>query len=133
MRARSLLVTALVSSAALVGLAGCSSDSAAVTDIGPADLVEVVADGEAVVLDVRTPAEFAAGHVAGALNIDVSSPTFDDEIAALPDDGTYVVYCRSGNRSAQAAATMVDAGFEDVYNVDAGLSTLSSAGIPLTQ
>jgi phage shock protein E len=133
MRARSLLVTALVSSAALVGLAGCSSDSAAVTDIGPADLVEVVADGEAVVLDVRTPEEFAAGHVAGALNIDVSSPTFDDEIAALPDDGTYVVYCRSGNRSAQAAATMVDAGFEDVYNVDAGLSTLSSAGIPLTQ
>ena len=133
MRARTLIVTALVSSAALVGLAGCSTDSAAVTDIAAGDLVEVIADGDAVLLDVRTPEEFAAGHVPGALNIDVSSPTFDDEIAALPADDTYVVYCRSGNRSAQAAATMVDAGFEDVYNVDAGLATLSSAGIPLTQ
>lgn len=133
MRVRALLVTATVATAALVGLAGCSSDTAAVTDIGAAELIEVVGEPETVIIDVRTPVEYAEGHVAGALNIDIASPTFNDEIAALPTDQTYVVYCRSGNRSAQAATIMADAGFSDVYNVDAGLATLASAGVPLTQ
>jgi len=133
MRVRALLVTATVATAALVGLAGCSSDTAAVTDIGAAELIEVVGEPETVIIDVRTPVEYAEGHVPGALNIDIASPTFNDEIAALPADQTYVVYCRSGNRSAQAATIMADAGFSDVYNVDAGLATLASAGVPLTQ
>jgi phage shock protein E len=133
MRARALLVTAAFASAALAGLAGCSSDSAAVTDIGATELIEVVGEQQAVVIDVRTPQEYAEGHVPGALNIDIASPTFADEIAALPADETYVVYCRSGNRSAQAATIMAEAGFTDVYNVDAGLATLASAGVPLSQ
>ena len=133
MRVRALLVTATVATAALVGLAGCSSDTAAVTDIGAAELIEVVGEPETVIIDVRTPVEYAEGHVPGALNIDIASPTFNDEIAALPTDQTYVVYCRSGNRSAQAAEQMVQAGFTDVYNVDAGLATLASAGVQLTQ
>lgn len=131
MRARAAAV--VVSVVALVGLAGCSSDTGAVTDIGAQQLIEVAESGEVVVLDVRTPQEYAEGHVPGALNIDIASPTFAEQIAALPTDETYVVYCRSGNRSAQAAQQMVQAGFTDVYNVDAGLATLASAGVPLTQ
>jgi rhodanese-related sulfurtransferase len=131
MRARAAAV--VVSVVALVGLAGCSSDTVAVTDIGAQQLIEVAESGEVVVLDVRTPQEYAEGHVPGALNIDIASPTFAEQIAALPTDETYVVYCRSGNRSAQAAEQMVQAGFTDVYNVDAGLATLASAGVPLTQ
>jgi phage shock protein E len=135
MRIRTLVVAALVTTAASVGLAGCSSgtDAASVSTIGATELVEVVADPDVVVLDVRTPQEYAQGHVPGALNIDVSSPSFADEIATLPKDVTYVVYCRSGNRSADAAARMADAGFTDLYDVDAGLATLASAGVPLTQ
>jgi len=133
MRARALLVTATFAAAAVVGLAGCSSESAAVTAIGAAELVEVVGQQQAVVIDVRTPQEYAEGHVPGALNIDIASATFDEEIAALPTDETYVVYCRSGNRSAQAATIMAEAGFADVYNVDAGLATLASAGVPLSR
>jgi rhodanese-related sulfurtransferase len=131
MRARAAAV--VVSVVALVGLAGCSSDTVAVTDIGAQQLIEVAESGEVVVLDVRTPQEYAEGHVPGALNIDIASPTFAEQIAALPTDETYVVYCRSGNRSAQAAEQMVQAGFTDVYNVDAGLATLASAGVQLTQ
>jgi rhodanese-related sulfurtransferase len=131
MRARTAAV--VVSVVALVGLAGCSSDTVAVTDIGAQQLIEVAESGEVVVLDVRTPQEYAEGHVPGALNIDIASPTFAEQIAALPTDETYVVYCRSGNRSAQAAEQMVQAGFTDVYNVDAGLATLASAGVQLTQ
>lgn len=140
MNVRRPVITAVVAAVAAIGLAGCSSDDtvatsapAAVTTIGASDLSDVVTDPDVVVLDVRTPAEYAEGHVSGAVNIDVSSPSFGDEIAALDPDITYVVYCRSGNRSADAAAQMVGAGFTDVYDVDAGLATLSSAGVPLTR
>ena len=70
------------------------------------------------VIDVRTPEEFAEGHLEGALNISLQDAAFDQRIDALDPDGTYVVYCRTGNRSAQAAARMADAGFTDV--TDAG-------------
>jgi rhodanese-related sulfurtransferase len=64
----------------------------------------------AAIIDVRTPAELATGHVVGARNIDVESAGFGQAIAALPKAGHYLVYCRSGNRSAQAATTMRSAG-----------------------
>lgn len=136
MRIRPLLVATVVSVAAATALVGCGSDegsTAATTTLEADRLVEVAAAGGATIIDVRTPEEFAAGHVAGALNINVESPTFADEIATLPKDETYVVYCRSGNRSAAAAAQMADAGFTDLYDVDAGLATLAEAGVPLTQ
>jgi rhodanese-related sulfurtransferase len=120
----------LLSVAAAVGLAACSSESAVQT-IGAAELVEVVEAGDVVLLDVRTPQEYASGHVPGALNIDLSDPTFAQQIEAVPTDETYVVYCRSGNRSAQAATIMAEAGFTDVRDVDAGLETLAQAGVPL--
>jgi phage shock protein E len=64
------------------------------------------------VIDVRTPEEFAAGHVEGALLIDVSAPDFAARIAELDPEGRYLVYCRSGNRSAQAVAAMRDTGLD---------------------
>lgn len=77
---------------------------------GP-DVTELVAEERlkgAVVVDVRSPAEFASGHVEGALNLPV------DELSArlgeLPADRTVIVYCRSGARSARAAATLKAAG-----------------------
>jgi len=82
----------------------------------PARVAEKVKGG-AVILDVRTPAEFAAGHVANAVNIPVQ------ELAGRvgevgPTNRAVVVYCRSGNRSAKATRILVDAGFGDV--TDAG-------------
>ena len=65
---------------------------------------------KATVIDVRTPEEFSAGHVDGAQLIDVQGSSFDADIAKLDPATTYVVYCRSGNRSATAATRMRDAG-----------------------
>ena len=62
----------------------------------------------------------------------VRSPSTSAARRSLPKDSAYVVYCRSGNRSAQAAQQMAEAGFTDVYDVDAGLATLAQAGVPLT-
>lgn len=102
-RAVGLVIVALV---ALVGLSACASQ----------DPVEIGSD--AVIVDVRTPSEFAEGHLEGALNLDVSSATFAEDVAALPQDGEYVLYCRSGNRSGQATRLMTDLGYPNV--VDAG-------------
>lgn len=71
---------------------------------------------DTVIIDVRTPAEFAEGHLDGALNIDVQSAEFDALIAELPTDGDYVVYCRSGNRSATAIGRMEQVGFTSLLN-----------------
>ena len=72
---------------------------------------------KAVVIDVRTPAEFAEVHVVGARNIDFRDPGFEDQIRKLDREGHYKVYCRSGNRSGQAEKLMKSLGFKHVENI----------------
>ena len=111
----------LVGLVVAVLLAACGDGSAtAVRDVSVDEAVELAGDVEVTVVDVRTPEEFAAGHLPGAVNIDVQDPSFADRIAELPKDGRYLVYCRTGNRSAAASAQMVEAGFTDVTNVTGG-------------
>lgn len=71
---------------------------------------------DTVIIDVRTPDEFTGGHLEGAVNIDVQSADFDSRIAELPTDADYVVYCRSGNRSATAIDRMEQVGFTSLVN-----------------
>ena len=122
-------LVALFGSALL--LAGCSSDSEAVSTVSPDEFVTAIAKPGSVTIDVRTPAEYAAGHVDGAINLDVESADFASGIAALPKDSTYNVYCRSGRRSALAAEQLADAGFASVVNLDGGLADLQAAGVPV--
>ena len=73
-------------------------------------------DAGTVVVDVRTPAEFASGHLEGAINIDVQAADFEARLAELDPAGTYYVYCRSGNRSGQAIDRMAARGFTELTN-----------------
>ncbi len=84
-----------------------------------------------VVLDVRTAEEFAAGHLEGAVMIDFQSPTFADDVIAIDRDVPVLVYCRSGNRSAQAVAAMVGLGFANLIELDGGVVAWEAAGLPL--
>jgi rhodanese-related sulfurtransferase len=130
MRRLLALIAALLGTTAL--LAGCSSDgSDAVSTVGATEFVTAMSEPGTVIVDVRTAAEFAAGHVDGAVNIDVESGSFATEIATLPTDTTYAVYCRSGRRSAIAADQMAEAGFTSVVNLDGGVADLQSAGAPI--
>ncbi len=115
--------------AATVALSSCGG-SDAVTTVSGAEVAEAVSEPGTTVIDVRTPEEYASGHVAGAVNIDVEDPGFDEAVASLPKDDAYVVYCRSGNRSAAAADRMADAGFTDITDVG-GLDDLAAADVPL--
>lgn len=119
---------ALIASVLLV--AGCTS-SAGVTNMNVSEFSMKAAESGVVILDVRTPAEFAEGYIEGALNIDFQSGNFENEITSLDKNATYAVYCRSGNRSGKAAQVMHDAGFQSVYNLDGGVIDWASEGMTL--
>ena len=97
------------------------------------ELIQSGAGDDVTILDVRTADEFAAGHVAGAVNIDVNLPGFAEDVAKLDRDAQYVVYCRSGSRSDVAVTTMEDLGFEQVHNVLGGVQEWVGAGITLVR
>ncbi|HMM95973.1 rhodanese-like domain-containing protein [Phycicoccus sp.] len=80
------------------------------------------------VLDVRTPAEFAAGHLPGAVNVDIEGAAFGTQLAALDPAGAYAVYCRSGSRSAAALDAMAQAGFTGAYDLAGGIGAWQQAG-----
>lgn len=83
------------------------------------------------IIDVRTPAEFAGGHLDGAVNIDIQSPDFANRIEALDRNESYVVYCRSGARSGMAMQQMLDMGFADVSNAGGVEDASASLGIAI--
>jgi rhodanese-related sulfurtransferase len=111
---RSAVVAAALLAVAALTVAACGQESESGAAAGaPAPGAEAASAARtqgATVIDVRTPDEFAAGHVEGAELIDIQDAGFADRIAALDPATTYVVYCRSGNRSATAATEMRAAG-----------------------
>ena len=121
-------VFALIASVLL--LAGCSSSTGAI-DLGVSEFSTKVAEAGVITLDVRTPIDFAEGHIEGARLIDFQSGNFENDIAALDKNATYAVYCRSGNRSGQAVKVMQDAGFTSVFNMNGGVIDWANAGLPL--
>jgi phage shock protein E len=120
--------------AAAVLLAGCDVE----TDLAPGDEVGsevdaqavdlVVAAEERVLIDVRTDEEFHAGHLEGALHVDVQRPDFEARVAELDPDEAYLVYCRTGNRSAQAIERMRALGFTDLVD-GRSFEDLAAAGV----
>src|SRR2546423_1148282 len=74
--------------------------------VGVAEFEKLRTDKKNVVLDVRTEKEFAAGHIPGAVNIDVNAPDFEDKVKKLDKDKTYLVHCAAGVRSRKACEKM---------------------------
>ncbi|MDQ7040161.1 MAG: rhodanese-like domain-containing protein [Rhodothermus sp.] len=129
----------------LVGLTACTPErtetppatTVAVTDtttivrLSAEDFVAHHAPN-AIVIDVRTPEEFAQGHLKGALNINVLAADFREQIQALdldPNTPVYL-YCRSGRRSQRAAEILREMGFRQLYNIG-GFRDLVQAGAPV--
>jgi rhodanese-related sulfurtransferase len=137
-----LIIATLVFSAAFI--AGCSHpDSMTSTASISAPAIQVVETTAAdafnliqkntpaadfVILDVRTPAEFSDGHISGAINIDFYASDFKDQLSRLDLNKRYLVYCRTGIRSAQAAGIMAGLGFQNIYNLTGGITAWLNAG-----
>ena len=137
-----------------IGLTGCSSDSGATETaaaaevqgpaapieapaspvrVGVAEFANVIASPGVTIVDVRTPQEFAEGHIEGAVNIPVELPDFMDQVSQLDPSGTYAVYCRSGNRSQPAVAGMSSVGINGIYELESGTTGWTSEGQPLVK
>ena len=126
-----LLPIALV---AVVALGGCGGSSTAaielVAPLGAAQVLEERA-ADVVLLDVRTAEEFNEVRVPGSVNVDFYAADFAAQLDRLSKDVPYVVYCRSGNRSAQTMDIMSDLGFSEVFEVAGGIIAWNEAGLPL--
>ena len=122
-------VFALISS--LLFLVGCSTSTAGATNMNVLDFSNKITESGVVILDVRTPGEFAEGYIEGARMIDFQGGSFETEIATLDKNATYAVYCRSGNRSGQAVKIMQDAGFLNLFNLEGGVIDWANQGMPL--
>ncbi len=82
------------------------------------------------IVDVRTPEEFAEGHIGKAVNMNVNDNDFESKIATLDKEKPVMVYCRSGGRSAKAAGILKEKGFKHVYDLDGGMIGWNEANKP---
>ena len=122
---------------------GCSSKENAADGgprfegLDPAAAAELIQErrGEDrfVILDVRTPEEFREDRIEGAVNIDFRSRDFREQLATLDRDATYLLYCRSGNRSGQSLPLFRELGFRDVRHLSHGILAWKGAGRPTVQ
>jgi rhodanese-related sulfurtransferase len=112
----SIAVVALV-----LGLTGCAEEAA--PEFGE----------DAVILDVRTPEEYAAGHLEGAVLLDFNGGQFAAELPNLDPDAEYVVYCRSGNRAGQAVALMEKAGIGAATNAGSLEQAAKATGLSVVE
>ncbi len=107
------------------------ADAGGFKNLNVAEFAKMVADKQNVILDVRTAKEFQAGHIAGAINLNVMSPDFDQKVAALDKSKTYLVHCASGVRSGRACEKLAKLDFPKLYNLPGGFRAWASAGEPV--
>lgn len=94
---------------------------------------KLVATNSVIVLDVRTPREFAAGHIAGATNINYLSGDFTDRLAQLDRSKSYLLHCAVGGRSTNALPKLARLGFTNIIHLDGGLKAWQAAGNPVVK
>ena len=90
-------------------------------EINSQQLKDMIAKGKGIVLlDVRTPDEIVDGKIAGAVEIDYFGDDFEAKVSKLNKDDHYIVYCKSGGRSAKSVALMKEKGFTKCTNLEGG-------------
>lgn len=113
--------------------ATAATGAAGVRVVSPKEANALIAAHRPTIIDVRTQAEYDAGHLNGARLYDIAGADFRKQIEALDRSMPYVVYCHSGNRSGQARELMASLGFTDVADVDGGITAWEAAGLPVTR
>ena len=98
--------------------------------LSPTEFVTAIqSEKEAVIIDVRTPEEFAKGHLEKAQNINWKNADFEQKITTYTKDTPLFVYCMSGGRSASAAEKLRSLGFTKVYELDGGILKWRNEGL----
>lgn len=99
------------------------------TNVNSSELKQLLKSEQGItIIDVRTPGEIAQGKIAGAIELNISDPAFQQKINELDKSKHYVVYCKVGGRSAKAQQIMTGAGFEKVTNLTGGYDGWKASG-----
>lgn len=93
----------------------------------------LASDAKPMVIDIRTPEEFAEGHIEGATMIDFKSPDFESKVSELDRNQTYLLHCRSGARSTASLPTFEKLGFKHILHLDGGFNEWAESGQPVTK
>jgi len=108
-----------------------------ITALSPTEASKLIekhkGDSEFVILDIRTPGEYQSGHLQNSIMIDFYSKSFVDEIGRLDKAKSYLVYCRSGNRSAHSMDLFKKLQFKKIYHLSSGINGWNSAGLPIVK
>ena len=127
-----LLVVGIMATGGCAGKTVETDTTQVIEDISAQEAFDVIQENQGnpnfVIVDVRTPEEFADGHIENAINIDVSSGAFQNEIDQLDKNKPYLIYCRSGNRSRRALNVMTELGFREIYHLTVGIVGWEEAG-----
>jgi rhodanese-related sulfurtransferase len=99
--------------------------------VNPTQATQLINREDALVIDVRDPAEFAAGHVLGAKNLPLSRLDSPGADVAKRKERPVIVYCDGGERAAKAAAALRKQGFTRVANLSGGIGAWQQAGLPV--
>lgn len=113
------------------GLLWSTAEAQVTERVNASRFKELVDQGNAIILDVRTPAEYSRGHIKGSTSIDVSDPNFASKVSFVQKDKTILLYCLSGSRSRAAASFMQTQGFKKIYELAHGLVEWNQLGYPL--
>lgn len=124
----------LLAAAAILLAAPRAGLAMGLRDVSPEDAyLALQSDASIIVLDIRTPGEFATGHVEGALNIDYYARDFPDRIQALDPNQTYMVYCQKGVRSRSLMRALIGSQFDDVLHIAEGFDGWRNKGLPFVR
>jgi phage shock protein E len=100
-------------------------------DVGVDEFEKLWKEKKGVVLDVRSAKEYQAGHIPGAVNIDVNATDIDKKLAGLDKEKTYLVHCASGVRSVRACEKMNRMDFKSLINLQGGMKAWEKAAKPV--
>ena len=130
-----LLILAGLLAISLAHANGDGQDSITTIEVNAAK--DFVARHEAaVIMDVRTPVEYEMSHITGAVNVNVQDESFEDLVAVLDPNKTYIVHCArnpAGGRSSRALETLKSLGFRHLYSLEGGYVAWKDAELPLTE
>ncbi|MGM0508963.1 MAG: rhodanese-like domain-containing protein [Fusobacteriota bacterium] len=125
----------------LINFFGCNSQKSGATKVQKVHETVPVAEiddikkenTDVVILDVRTPGEYQSGHLEDAINIDYYANDFSKKLDELNKNKTYIIYCRSGNRTGKTLDMMEEMGFKKVYDIKGGIISIQRANYPLVK
>lgn len=117
-----------------VGCQGQTEKSDAIKTLAPKEFAaKYQATKDAQLIDVRTPKEFEDERIENFTNIDWNGSDFESKVSKLDKSKPVFLHCRSGGRSAKAAAKLQDMGFTEIYDMDGGMLQWNEEGLPKAQ